>query len=41
MKTLFVDATNADFLHNEKHLQVIYDALEKDYDNGQYYLSLT
>ena len=40
MKTLFVDAANADFLHNEKHLQVIYDALEKDYENGQYYLTL-
>ncbi len=40
MKTLFVDASNADFLHNEKHLQVIYEALEQEYDNGQYYLSL-
>ena len=40
MKTLFVDAANADFLYNEKHLQVIYDALEKDYENGQYYLTL-
>ncbi|MBS1919061.1 MAG: deoxynucleoside kinase [Bacteroidetes bacterium] len=40
IKTLFVDASNADFLSNEKHLQVIYDALEKDYENGQYYLTL-
>lgn len=40
MKTLFVDASNADFLHNEKHLQVIFDALEKEYENGQHYLSL-
>lgn len=40
IKTLFVDASNADFLHNEKHLQVIYEALEQEYDNGQYYLSL-
>jgi len=40
VKTLFVDATNADFLHNEKHLQVIYDALDKDYENGQHYLTL-
>jgi deoxyadenosine/deoxycytidine kinase len=40
IKTLFVDASNADFLHNEKHLQVIYDALEKDYENGQHYLTL-
>lgn len=40
IKTLFVDATNADFLHNEKHLQVIYDALDKEYENGQHYLTL-
>ncbi len=40
IKTLFVDASNADFLGNEKHLQVILDALEKDYDNGQHYLTL-
>lgn len=40
VKTLFIDAGNADFLHNEKHLQVIYDALEKDYDYGQHYLTL-
>lgn len=40
IKTLFVDASNADFLHNEKHLQVIFEALEKEYDQGQYYLTL-
>jgi deoxyadenosine/deoxycytidine kinase len=40
MKTLFVDVTNADFLHNEKHLQVITDALEKEYEPGQHFLSL-
>ncbi len=40
IKTLFIDVTNADFLHNEKHLQVIYEALEKDYDDGQHYLTL-
>jgi deoxyadenosine/deoxycytidine kinase len=40
VKTLFIDAGNADFLHNEKHLQVIYDALEKEYENGQHYLTL-
>jgi len=40
IKTLFVDAGNADFLGNEKHLQVIIDALEKDYDEGQHYLVL-
>ena len=40
MKSLFVDATNADFLGNEKHLKVLTDALEKDYDEGQHYLTL-
>jgi deoxyguanosine kinase len=40
IKTLFVDASNADFLGNEKHLKVITDALEKDYENGQHYLVL-
>ena len=40
VKTLFVDAGNADFLGNEKHLQTIIDALDKDYEDGQYYLTL-
>jgi hypothetical protein len=40
MKTLFVDASNADFLGNEKHLQVILDALDTDYTQGQHFLSL-
>jgi deoxyadenosine/deoxycytidine kinase len=40
IKSLFVDASNADFLGNEKHLKVITDALEKDYDEGQHYLTL-
>lgn len=40
VKTFFVDASNADFLGNEKHLQVIFDALEKEYPHGQHYLSL-
>lgn len=39
-KTLFVDASEADFLHNEKHLQTIIDALDKDYAEGQHYISL-
>lgn len=39
-KTLFIDVTNADFLGNEKHLAVIIDALEKEYEDGQHYLSL-
>ncbi|MFL5741409.1 MAG: deoxynucleoside kinase [Flavisolibacter sp.] len=40
IKTIFVDASNADFLGHEKHLQLIIDALEKDYPDGQHYLSL-
>jgi len=40
IKTLFVDTRNADFLGNEKHLQVIIDALDKDYEDGQHYISL-
>jgi deoxyadenosine/deoxycytidine kinase len=40
IKTLFIDVTNADFLGNEKHLQALLDALNKEYDNGQNYLIL-
>lgn len=40
IKTIFVDASNADFLSNEKHLQVIISALEKEYDHGQHYITL-
>jgi deoxyguanosine kinase len=40
IKTLFIDVSNADFLNNESHLQVIIDALEKDYEDGQHYLAL-
>ncbi len=40
LKTLFVDAGNADFLGNEKHIQVIVDALDKEYNNGQHYVTL-
>ncbi|HUR12271.1 MAG TPA: deoxynucleoside kinase [Flavitalea sp.] len=40
IKTLFIDATNADFLGNEKHFTVLLDALDKEYENGQHYLQL-
>ena len=40
IKTLYVDASNADFIGNQKHVQVIIDALDKEYDNGQHYISL-
>ncbi|MEY4629470.1 MAG: hypothetical protein RLZZ595_1796 [Bacteroidota bacterium] len=39
IKTLFVDASNADFLHNEKHLDAILEALEKDYTDGQHLIT--
>ncbi|MBC7903402.1 MAG: deoxynucleoside kinase [Gemmatimonadaceae bacterium] len=40
IKTIFIDASNADFTGNEKHLQVVIDALDKDVDNGQHYFTL-
>jgi len=40
IKTIFIDASNADFLGNEKHLQIVIDALDKDYEEGQHYFSL-
>ena len=40
IKTLYVDASHADFLGNEKHLRVITDALEKDYEECQHFISL-
>ena len=40
IKTLFVDAGNADFLGNDGHLKVIIDALDKEYEEGQHYLTL-
>ena len=40
IKTLFIDASNADFEGNEAHLKVVLDALENDYENGQHYFTL-
>jgi len=40
IKTLFVDASNADFLDNPKHLQVVIDALDQDFEEGQHYFTL-
>lgn len=40
IKTLFVDVSKADFLGNEKHLNAIVTALDKEYENGQYFISL-
>jgi deoxyguanosine kinase len=40
VKTLFIDAGNADFLGNEKHFRAVVEALEKDYENGQHFIAL-
>lgn len=40
VKTIFIDTSNADFLGNEKHLEVVLQALEKDLDDGQHYFTL-
>ena len=40
IKTLFIDASNADFLGNEKHLKVVSDALDNDYEAGKHYQTL-
>ncbi|TAH13415.1 MAG: deoxynucleoside kinase, partial [Sphingobacteriia bacterium] len=40
IKTLFIDASNADFVNNESHLKVIIDALNNDYEDGQHYFTL-
>lgn len=40
IKTLMVDASNADFLGNEAHVDAILNALDKEYEQGQHYISL-
>ena len=40
IKTLFIDANNADFLGNDLHLKTIIDALDKEYEDGQHYITL-
>lgn len=40
IRTLFIDASNADFLSNPRHLKTVIDALGKDYETGQHYLTL-
>ncbi len=40
IKTIFIDASNADFLGNEKHLKVVLDALESELEEGQHYFVL-
>jgi len=40
IKTLFVDAADADFLGNEKHIRTILDALQHHYDDGPHLVTL-
>lgn len=40
IRTIFVDVSNADFLGNEQHLQVVLDALGRDLGEGQHYFTL-
>lgn len=38
-KTLFVDASNVDFLNNQTHMDILLDALDRDYTEGQHVLT--
>jgi len=40
IKTIIIDASNADFLGNERHLATVIDILDKEYEEGQHYFSL-
>jgi len=40
IRTIFIDVSNADFLDNKAHLQVVLDALNRDIGEGQHYFSL-
>jgi deoxyadenosine/deoxycytidine kinase len=40
VKTLIVDTSDADFIGKPKHLDTILDALEKEYEDGQHFISL-
>lgn len=39
--TLFIDASNANFLEDERHVQIVLDALERRYDAGIHRISLS
>ncbi len=40
IKTIFIDASNADFVNNPKHLDVVLNALNNDFGEGQQYFML-
>jgi deoxyadenosine/deoxycytidine kinase len=39
--TLLVDVSQADFIDNPAHFQQMLEALEKDYEPGQHFLTLS
>lgn len=41
IKTLFVDVTNADFINQETHVTMIVEALNKEYTEGQHYITIS
>jgi hypothetical protein len=40
IRTIVIDAGNADFLGNEEHVNVVMRALEEDHPEGQHYFTL-
>ena len=40
IRTLFINAAEADFIGNPQHLQAVIEALDNEYDVGQHYLNL-
>jgi deoxyguanosine kinase len=40
IRTIFIDAGNADFLGNEQHLQAVLSALENELETGQHYITM-
>src|SRR5206468_6511346 len=40
IKTIFIDASNADFLSNEAHMQTIINALSSEIGEGPHYFNL-
>ncbi len=41
IKTLFVDVTHADFINQETHLNMIVEALNQEYTDGQHYITIS
>lgn len=40
LKTLFIDASNSDFIGNEDHIKTVVDALNTEYEYGQHFINL-